>query len=176
MKIAILGSHPATKALAPYRDPSWQIWQCSPDNKDALPRWDRLFELHVPIEHKSRSPDYIKWVTAQRGVVMRDYQAMARMDGAVAYPENKARTLFGPFFFTSSIAYMMAMALMELAAAAQRGEEMKMGLWGIMQASETEFSYQRPGIQYLIQCANNMGVEVVAPRESRLFEAVEREW
>lgn len=176
MKIAILGSHPATKALAPFRDLSWQIWQCSPDNKDALPRVDRLFELHVPIEHKTRPPDYIDWVLRQPHVVMRDYQAMARCPGAVAYPENAARGLFGPFFWSSSIVYMLAVALMELAPAVRAGEEALLGIWGVMQASENEFKYQRPGIQYFIQCASNMGIEVLAPRESRLFDVVETEW
>lgn len=176
MKIAILGSNPATKALAPYRDPSWQIWQCSPDNRDCLPRVDRLFELHVPIEHKTRPPEYIDWVLKQPRVVMRDYQAMERCAGALAYPENAIREGFGPFFLTSSIAYMLALAIMELHEDGLAGREAEIGIWGVMQASQNEFAYQRPGIQYFIQRASECQIKVTAPRISKLFDVAEQEW
>ncbi len=45
MKIAILGSHPASNNLAPFGDVTWEIWACSPQNY-TLPRIDAWFELH----------------------------------------------------------------------------------------------------------------------------------
>ena len=50
--IAILGSHPATVQLAPFADPGWRIYSCSPHNveKRTLPRVDQWFEVHEPLE------------------------------------------------------------------------------------------------------------------------------
>lgn len=45
-----------------------------------------------------------------------------------------------------------------------------------MQASETEYWYQRPGIQYFIQRATELGIRVQCPRESNLFELQKVEW
>jgi hypothetical protein len=38
-----------------------------------------------------------------------------------------------------------------------------------MQASPTEYAYQRPGIQFMILEAIRRGINVTAPRESGLF-------
>ncbi len=41
-KIALLGSAISSVGLAPFYDKSWEIWGCSPANKN-LPRVDRWF-------------------------------------------------------------------------------------------------------------------------------------
>ena len=85
---------------------------------------------------------------------------------ALAYPEDVIKAEFGPFTFTSSIAYMLAKAIEDCRAQ----NIARIGLFGIMQASQNEYAYQRPGIQNLIVEACRRGIEVTAPQESRLFE------
>src|SRR5713226_4715918 len=46
LKIAMIGTAPSSRMLAPFNDPSWKIWACSPGNMNALPRVDTWFELH----------------------------------------------------------------------------------------------------------------------------------
>ena len=50
------------------------------------------------------------------------------------------------------------------------------GFWGIMQASESEYTYQRPGIQYFIDKADDMGLGVFAPDISKLFHPPAEIW
>lgn len=167
--IAILGSHPATKMQAPF-DQNWLIYACSPHNLEPghprLPRWDEWFEVHVPVTHPTRSLAYLEEVKKEKVVWMRDKEAMPYFKGARAYPEEELADRFGPFFWTSSIAFIMAKAIVEC----EKQGIPRIGLWGIMQASPTEYQYQRPGIQYFIQKAMDAGIEVVAPRESGLFD------
>jgi hypothetical protein len=166
--IAILGSHPATVAMAPFNDPEYLIYACSPHNveKRTLPRVDQWYEIHVPAAHKTRGPQYIEAVKKMPFVWMRDTAAMPEFVGARLYPEAELKAEFGPFTFTSSIAFMLAKAIKDC-------EELgisEIGLWGIMQASPNEYAYQRPGIQNLIWQAAQRGIKVLAPDVSKLFE------
>lgn len=165
--IAVLGSHPATVMLAPFDD-DWLIYACSPHNfeRRQLPRWDAWFEVHVPLADKTRAYPYLKFLETVPLVWMRDRDAMPHFPGARLYPEEEMKAEFGPFTFTSSIAFMLAKAIKDCEAQGIG----QIGMWGIMQASANEYAYQRPGIQNLIWEANRRGIKVVAPDVSRLFE------
>src|SRR3990167_6374150 len=165
--IAILGSHPATVSQAPFDKP-WLIYTCSPHNfeKRQLPRWDEWFEVHIPLADRTRAYPYLKWLETVPLVWMRDRDAVRHFPGAKLYPEQEMKDEFGPFTFTSSIAFIIAKAIKDCEANGIK----QIGLWGIMQESPNEFTYQRPGIQNLIWQATKRGIKVVAPRESRLFD------
>ena len=166
--IAILGSHPATVAMAPFDDPEWLIYACSPHNveKRKLPRVDEWFEIHVPVAHQTRGIEYVMALKEMPFVWMRDEFAMKHFPGARLYPDRAMREEFGPFTFTSSIAFMLAKAIKDCELLGIK----EIGLWGIMQASPNEYAYQRPGIQNLIWEAARRGVKVKAPDISKLFE------
>jgi len=165
--IAVLGSHPATVSQAPFDKP-WLIYACSPHNFEMrqLPRWDAWFEVHIPLADKTRAYPYLKLLETVPLVWMRDKASIQYFPGARLYPEDEMKKEFGPFTFTSSIAYILAMAIKDC----ERLEIPQIGLWGIMQASPNEFMYQRPGIQNLIWEATKRKIKVLAPRESQLFE------
>ena len=165
--IAVLGSHPATVAQAPFND-DWLIYACSPHNFEMrqLPRWEAWFEVHIPIADRTRAYPYLKFLETVPLVWMRDKASIQYFPGARLYPEDEMKKEFGPFTFTSSIAYILAMAIKDC----ERLEIPQIGLWGIMQASPNEFMYQRPGIQNLIWEATKRKIKVLAPKESRLFE------
>ena len=80
--------------------------------------------------------------------------------------------VFNPYAFTSSIAYMLAKAIVDCE---QHGIK-QIGLWGIMQQSDNEFVYQRPGIQYFLYEAIRRGIKVVANRESCLLDMPQWKW
>src|SRR5512143_2413950 len=46
LKVALIGTAPSSRMLAPYNDPSWKIWACSPGNMNAIPKADVWFEIH----------------------------------------------------------------------------------------------------------------------------------
>ena len=209
--IAILGSNPATLSQAPFGDPSWAIYACSPDNSpyglgthcQSLPRVTEWFECHTPVADESRPFSYLYHIATTMPVVwLRDERELAAgfFKNGREYPEKELRGtsttqkvkfevapgqverriveipnndgLVNPWQFTSTIAYMLAKAIMDCE---QHGIR-QIGLWGIMQQSENEYAYQRPGIQYFLGEAMKRGIKVVAPRESCLFDMPSWKW
>ena len=61
-KIAVCGSAASSVGFAPYDDPSWEIWSCSPANKGA-PRVDVWFELHNPeVKVREGLLEWMQWL------------------------------------------------------------------------------------------------------------------
>lgn len=185
--IAVMGSHPQTVQQAPW-DQNWLFYACSPHNLvfeaqngrnpnlRYLPggvradggrfRVDEWFEVHLPLADKTRPYGYLRELEKLPLVWVRDKEGLARIKGARPYPEKEMKDRFGPFTFTSSIAFILAKAIVD----AERMKIPRIGIWGVMQASQNEYAYQRPGIQNLIWEATKLGIEVLCPQESKLFE------
>lgn len=182
--IAVLGSHPATVATAPFDQPDWLIYACSPHNitMRSLPRWDQWFEVHAVAADQTRPYEYLRGLEQQarekheRGenpvVWMRDREAVKHFPGGTLYPEAEMKEKFCPFLFSSSIAFMLAKAITDC----ERYGIKQIGLWGVLQASDQEYAYQRPGTQYFIWEATRRGIKVLAARESNLFEPPPERW
>lgn len=191
--LAVCGSHPATVALAPFDDPECLIYACSPDNSPyglgqtakALPRVDVFFEIHNPVFDRSRPYAYLDWLKNAPKVYMRDPVAMSLrapngdplFPTAEPYPEFARevdgekipgmKDIFCPFLFTSSIAFIMAKAIVDC----ERLGIKKLGLWGILQrGGRDEYEKQRPGTQYFLWEAMRRGIDVQVAKESHLFE------
>ena len=62
-KIAIIGTAPSSVKLAPYDDPTWEIWALKVWN---IQRWDVFFEVHEATEGVKRWPkEYSQWLTKE---------------------------------------------------------------------------------------------------------------
>jgi hypothetical protein len=172
--IAVLGSHPQTIMKAPLNNLKWLIYACSPHNVEhrTLPRINAWFEVHKPIADRTRAYPYLRYLESLPFVWMRDKDALPHFPGGKEYPEKELKNTFSPFHFTSSIALMLAKAIVDCETLGIR----RIGLWGIMQAAPNEYTYQKPGIQYFIWEAARRDIEVVAPLESKLFEIPEEIW
>jgi len=189
--IALLGSHPATKKLAPYGDDGYLIYACSPDNSpyglspdaSAPPRVDSWYEIHVPAFDRTRPYEYLDWLRNIPVVWMRDRIAMSfrAPDGsplfptARLYPEREMKQQFNCFAFTSTISFMCAKAITDIDEMVKEGrmggsEPPQLGLWGILQSSKVEYIKQRQGTQYFLWEATKRGIKVLVAQESRLFE------
>lgn len=157
MKIALIGSAPSSRNLAPFNDPEWEIWSCSPSNMD-LPRSDVFFELHA-FDTMARDPElfgFLHWVRKQSKVYLQ--KADEQFPNAIAYPKDEMIAKYGPYFFTSSLAYMFALALEQ--------KPTHIGMWGVDMTATEEYGYQRAGCQYFIQKARDLGVQIIVPVES----------
>jgi hypothetical protein len=162
-KIALIGSAPASIRLAPYHDPSWEIWACSPGTYGIIPRCNRFFELHrYEPGQPWFSPEYCQWMAkAQFPVVMAEVRK--EIPSSVRLPQEELIAKYDPecWFWTSSLSWMMAMAI-EAGAT-------KIGFWGVDMAASEEYEAQRSGIHYFAKLARDRGIEVGAPPESDLF-------
>jgi hypothetical protein len=146
-----------------------------------VPRSECWFETHrwqPPTLGKADtqvpwfSPEYVGWLYKHPCVWM--FDPPADMPGARLLPHLPLRAKYGDFFFTSTIAWMMAMAIEAILLTRMKGGEEAeadhaIGLWGVDMAATEEYGYQRAGCQFFAQIAQSLGIEVVVPFESDLL-------
>lgn len=165
MKIAILGTAPTSRDLAPFADPEWSIWACSPGNEGQLPRVDVWFEIHALQDMTSKENHswvfkHYAYLAAQNFTVIMQ-EKNAYVPKAEVYPLEEMIKRYGRNWFTSSIAYMLALAI------AKRPEEI--ALFGVdMAAGQEKYTQQRAGCVRFIEFAEAAGIKVTIPRESSL--------
>jgi hypothetical protein len=164
LKVALIGTAPSSRMMAPFNDPTWTIWACSPGNQGALPKVDAWFEIHgtnlLWPQNEHYGKPYIEWLKQQKFPVYMQDQSL--VPNALIYPMRDMVKEFGPYFFTSSFAWMMALAMKQGAT--------EIALYGIDMASREEYIIQRPGAYYfMIECARR-GCKVSAPYESDIMQ------
>lgn len=162
-RIALVGTAPSSAALAPWGDPSWTLWTCSPGTMPFARRApDCHFEIHRWLPGAPRLPmDYVTWLaTTPRVVAM--IEPVRELPRSVAFPKDECLAEFGPYPMTSTVAWMLALAMLQRPAA--------IGLWGIDMAASGEYWSQRPGCQFLMWLARERGIEIVVPPESDLLQ------
>lgn len=184
MKIAVLGSAPSSILKAPFGDPSWEIWACSPGAYPHLSRVDEFFEIHrwepgvIGKPNTQRpwfSPEYVAWMKMQKRIWVSDPDALKDCPNAVEIPWRELVTRYGHYCWTSSIAYMLAMAIDKISAArAARAPEVVeddvIGLWGVdMAANEELYSGQRSACQWFMQVLVGLKIGFYVPPESDLL-------
>lgn len=96
-------------------------------------------------------------------------QAQESIQTSVRIPFEQLIEKYGPYFWTSTIAYMIATAIDTMAPRAQAGEKVMIGLFGVDMSASEEFAYQRPGCQHFLGLAMSLGIEIVLPAESDLM-------
>lgn len=156
MKIAVVGSA-AHCIKAPFDDETWEIWGC---NFGTLPRWSRWFDLHndaVIDSHEGHRQRLYQDAKA-RPVYM---QEAAAGEAVLRYPLEAMTRKYGTWFFTSSISFMLALAIEEGAT--------ELAVYGVDLAAVGEYEHQRPGCRFFIQTALLKGIKVTGPAEAEVF-------
>jgi hypothetical protein len=162
LKVAIVGTAPSTCHKAPYNNEAWQIWSLGA-NAQAGARFDRWFEMHtkqVLLNVGAWEPMREHFRDAGEKLTLG--HPMPEFPKAKIYPIALIKSQFGDYF-TSSIAYMIALAIH------MNAEEI--GLWGIDMLDEEEYYHQRACCEYLLGIARGKGIAVYLPPESPLLRA-----
>lgn len=163
-KIVLLGTAPSSMNLAPFGDPTWEVWACSPGTWPLTTRgarFEKFFELHRwEPGQEWFSPEYLNFIRSfPRDVVMSKH--VPEVKNCKVLEWERLVEKFGPYFFTSSLAWMCAMAIEE--------KPEKIAFYGVDMAATTEYHDQRMGCQYFAQLAVQQGIEVGVPPESDLL-------
>lgn len=146
-KLAIVGSHPATRSLAPYNNPEWEIWVFNEaPQHDWCLSWDVAFQLHKPEVYTSlknvNRADHWDWLQRNHGadkiIWMQDEDAL--VPNSRRYPLEEIRHDVDGHLLTSTVVQAIALALWQ-------GRE-SIDVWGVDLTSNTEYAYQMPGFLY----------------------------
>lgn len=176
-KVAIVGCSPS-KSEAPFNDPSFEIWGVN-NLYPHIPRATRWFEIHE-ITATSDGTRLRRGETHFRGQPVGQYlaqmgewaqkqncpvymqQAWPEVPTVVAYPIAAVLQRFGGYF-TNSISWMLALALLE-------GFDV-VHVYGVDMAVDSEYHHQRPSCEYFLGLAVGLGVDVYVPPSADLLKA-----
>lgn len=163
-RVAILGKA-GTSAFAPWHDETWEIWGMP---WISCPRVTRLFDMHsqARCDESHLFPEAAVFIektiaTIPEVPVYCDPTRMHAYPNPVLYPLEEVRHFLPIPYLENSIAYMLALALME-------GVD-EIGLFGIHLMGSGEYGFERPSVTYLVGLAQGKGIPVHIPPGSPLF-------
>ncbi len=154
-KICILGTCPSRMA-APFGDLSWEMWTIGPGGKNAN-RWERLFEIHGNESWPDGFREYMEELTLVKPPkIIYTESPMPMWPANVVIPRDMLFAKYGKMWFSSSIAYALAMALEEGVT--------HLGCYGIDLESGEEYRSQFLGAKYFIHLARLAGIDITMPK------------
>lgn len=166
-KVAIIGRCYSTRSDAPWDDRSWEIWSLA---WDPLPVTHRIFETHQNFRMYFGNKEDGDWHVAglrMSKVPVYMLEHHADIPQCVRYPMEEVHKIVGNAtnaktpYLESSIAYMLALAIHEKVD--------RVGIFGVDLHCESEYSYQRPNLEYIIGLARASGVKIYIPPQSTLL-------
>lgn len=163
-KVAIVGFTPS-RDQAPYANPDFEIWALN-DLFEAIPRCDRLFQIHLrqAVDTYSTRGEHASYIERLRSLKVPIYMIEKYPDipNSIRYPLEQMLELYGPYF-TNTISYMIALATYE-------GFE-EIHIYGVDMAVGTEYAQQRPSCEYHIGIAKGKGIRIFIPHQSDLLKS-----
>ena len=169
-KVAIIGFATNTLHLVPWQDPAFELWGLNQGYMNLHRRPERWFEMHTP-EYTAdvRDPQYLPWLT-QCPVPLYmiehydEYPNSIRfpIEDAIRYAGDKRLGTGAGDYFTSSIAFMLALAGME-------GFE-EVHVYGVNLAIGDEYFYEKACAEWWIGYLQGKGIKVVIPNASSLVK------
>jgi hypothetical protein len=158
--VAIVGSHPQTRALMDFARDDCDIIVFNEAMKEPwCSRADYVFQMHIPTiwrNPKNRNdPNHYEWLQREDiplVVMMDHYEDVPQ---SVKFPLDEiCDQLLGSVnfrYFTSSVAYALAFAI-------YKGYK-KIELYGVEMETQTEYASQRPGVAFWVGYAAGAGIE-----------------
>lgn len=156
--LAIVGSHPATRELAPYDNPDIEIWLFNeaPMKPEVYRRWDACIQIHGPEVYASPNNwvnmGYWEWLQQSRGKTIYMQEVDPRVPDSVRYPLEGILKLIPYRYLRSSPAMALALAI-------YLGYE-HIELYGSELTSNTEYTYQAVNYAFWIGLAHGRGVDL----------------
>jgi len=161
-KCAIIGFTPSRLA-APWADNGWEFWGLNAlyvhSNDMPLQRFARWFDLHAPqAVANGRLANYRKL-----GCPVYLQQIVEDMPQSVEFPKAEIEAFWGDTYFTNSISWMLAFAGM------MGFSEIR--VYGVDMATDSEYRFQRPNVEYWIGKLRGRGIKVSVAETSDLLKA-----
>lgn len=172
-KVCIVGYAENSRHLAWYDDPDCEIWGVNQVYR-FIPRMDRNFQIHHDWHNEKKwaaGTDQRKWITESpipTYMIAHD----PTMPNSVTYPLDQVRERLdladapgmpgsGLDYFTSSIAFMFALAIAE-------GFQ-EIGIYGIDLIIGREYFFEKSCVEFYMGIAHAKGIGVHRPENSALL-------
>jgi hypothetical protein len=126
-----------------------------------MARCDVWFELHnLEVKLREGLSEWLEYLKKQPKVFLQavhpDYP------GSMEYPLKPMLEKWGPYWWTSQIAFMLALAIEQ--------KPHTIGIYGVDMAANSEYNQQRLACQYFIQHIVRSNINLTVPPESDILE------
>jgi hypothetical protein len=157
--VSIIGSHPRTRDEFDFSRTDADIWVFNEAiSNNTFPRADAVFQMHEEAIWRNpanrNDAGHFAWLTTQTEtpVYMQDSYPDVPMSNR--YPLDDIVSTFQTKYFTSSVAYALALACLK--------RYKRIELYGVEMETNTEYQYQRDGVTLWLGVAHGLGIEVDA--------------
>lgn len=162
-KFAIVGFASSSRDVAPYDDPEWVILALNQLYRH-IDRADAWFDIHADADKPEKvveGTDYVGWLKeAPIPIFMIDQRP--EYPTSLRYPIEDAIALTGLDYFTSTISFMIALAL--------RDGAKTIGLWGVDLIVGQEWDYQKACVEFWLGVAQGKGLDILLPNQTALLK------
>lgn len=114
---AIVGFAP-TWQQTPWDDPAIELWGMNALHRVAGEHnWARWYQLHdIDVDHGKNDFDHLGWLRAQKTLpvyMWEEHIEKYEIPGAVPFPKEQVMDFFGTDYFTNTVSWMVAHAIMD---------------------------------------------------------------
>ncbi len=172
-RVYIVGFAPSWKETK-WDDMDAEIWCLNEFYKYAKEvknfRCTRWFEIHNRESRSKATPEHVAFLK-QCPVPLFMWQRYDDLPNSVKFPKDEIIQFFedkgflGARYFTNSISWMVGLAIYE-------GFE-EIILTGTDMATDSEYGWQRPSVEYFIGLAEGMGIKFSVPASSDLLKCTQ---
>lgn len=166
-KLAIVGTHAATREQAPFEDTAYDIWVFNEAaNAEWCKRWDAVFQMHEPEIYKGHNTKDLKhweWLQQKHGKPVYMQEVDPDVPDSVAFPLDEAIAITGHKYFTASLAYTAALAIL-------KGYEV-VDVYGVELDANTEYTSQAECWRFWVGVMIGKGIHVTLHSGQKLFTA-----
>src|SRR3989304_3655853 len=173
--LAFVGFAATTRNLAPYQNPSVEIWGLNEAHRQPwMRRWTRWFQIHEKWDYTKQEgkayKEHWEWLKQKHPFPIYMQEIDPEVPSSVAFPlDEVCQTFLAQAhrgneqikFFTSSYSYQMALALL-------LGFD-HIGSFGYEMATDTEYRYQRESTSFWIGLAMGLGKNIYLPPGCRIL-------
>ena len=170
-KVAIVGFAPSTMADVRFHfdDPDCEIWainQLYVAFPEIVPHVTRWFQIHARSSYDktvTRDHSHHKWMTEQTTFPIYMQKKEPDIPCSIEFPKDMIMKEFGNYF-TNSISWEIALAVHE-------GFE-DIYMYGVDMATDSEYAYERPSVEYFIGIAKGRGIRFHVPDASDILKTM----
>jgi hypothetical protein len=169
--VVISGFAESSRDMASRVPDDWEVWGLNRCHT-FLKRWDRWFEVHDAELYSGktglREDQYMDLLRkSDKPIYMQHPDPSLPMARQLPYKEMVEH--FGRDYYTTSIAYMIAMAIYEH----DLGDTIdELHMYGVDMSAYSEYSYQRPCVEYWLGMAEGRGIPVTVPKVSPVLKTI----
>ncbi len=206
-RIAVCGFASSSRDMAPVNDPNWEIWGLNQLYRH-IKRADRWFDVHYYWEQEvvpgtdggyDKPGSYMHWM-ANCGLPVYMHHLVKEIPTSVRFPVERLIAKYGSDYFTSTIAFMVALAIEEIegrvdaefkayvkrspkvlleradltAVRRKMFAEYAIGVFGVDLIVGDEYFWQKSCAEFWLGHASALGINVVLPPTTALCKQMYR--